>query len=235
VTLSSVTLGKTIGSDKKVTTSAEVFARGDTVHASVDTDGTGTASLGAKWTRDRKGRRVTMAEQTVDIAPTGPTTTAFSLARAKGLPPGDYRLEIVLDGQAVASRSFKVRDAAAARPKVPPVAKAELESPPIPRGMQPASNEQLQAASMVYYGQYNCELGKSMTLSKSRQDGYVDLRAGRRRATMVPVLSSTGAVRLEQVSRGPLLVVQIPTKSILFNQRAGKRLIDDCRSPQQKG
>ena len=40
---------------------------------------------------------------------------------------------------------------------------------------------------------------------------------------MSPVLSSTGAVRLEEVGRGALLVVQIPAKSIVFDQKAGQR------------
>jgi hypothetical protein len=229
VELSSVTLGKAVGDDAQTTTPADVFAAGDTIHASVSTEGAGSATLSAKWTFDKKRRREILAEVTVTIAPTGPTTTAFGLARPAGLPPGDYELEIVLDGQSVATRSFKVQKAVVARRK-PPDEKQQAQPA---NGTQPSS-AQLHAASLVYYGRYECELGQTMTIRRSGQGGYVDLRAGRYRATLAPVLSPTGAVRLEQVRGGALLVVQIPSKSILFNQKAGRRLIDDCRHAQQK-
>ena len=46
--------------------------------------------------------------------------------------------------------------------------------------------------------------------------------------TMKPVRSSTGAVRLEEVGNGPMLMVQIPTKSMLMDTARGRRIVDAC-------
>ena len=51
---------------------------------------------------------------------------------------------------------------------------------------------------------------------------------------MKPVLSSTGAVRLEDVEPNTLLV-QILTKSMLMDQKAGRRLVDGCTHENPKG
>jgi hypothetical protein len=47
------------------------------------------------------------------------------------------------------------------------------------------------------------------------------------------VLSSTGAVRLEDV-RGEALMVQIAAKSMLLNVKTGQRIVDACVSPKQR-
>ena len=50
---------------------------------------------------------------------------------------------------------------------------------------------------------------------------------------MKPVLSSTGAIRLEGV-KGDMLMVQIASKSMLMNVKTGQRVVDDCISPRQR-
>ena len=50
---------------------------------------------------------------------------------------------------------------------------------------------------------------------------------------MKPVLSTTGAVRLEDV-KGETLMVQIATKSMLLNVKTARRIVDDCISPRQR-
>jgi hypothetical protein len=45
---------------------------------------------------------------------------------------------------------------------------------------------------------------------------------------MKPVRSSTGALRLEEVGNGPMLMVQIPTKSMLMDTVRGRRIVDAC-------
>ena len=50
---------------------------------------------------------------------------------------------------------------------------------------------------------------------------------------MKPVLSSTGAIRLEDV-RGETLMVQIASKSMLLNVKTAQRIVDDCISPKQR-
>ena len=109
VTLSAVTLGKAVGADKKVTAAAEAFAKGDTIHASIDTTGAGSATLVAKWTFTKDGKTVPVKEDTATINATGPSTTEFHISKADGWPVGTYQVEIAVDGKSVASKSFRVQ------------------------------------------------------------------------------------------------------------------------------
>lgn len=98
-----------------------------------------------------------------------------------------------------------------------------------------ADPEQLLAASMVLLGRLDCEFDQKMVISRTPgADGYVDVEILRRKATFKPVRSSTGALRLEQVNAGDLLLVQIPTKTIVMDTKAGKRLVDGCQQDEQK-
>jgi len=109
VTLSAVTLGKAVGADKKVTAASETFAKGDTIHASVDTTGAGSATLVARWTYSKDGKTVPVKEETLSITPTGPATSEFHISKPDGWPAGDYQVEVVVDGKTAATKSFKVQ------------------------------------------------------------------------------------------------------------------------------
>ena len=61
----------------------------------------------------------------------------------------------------------------------------------------------------------------------------MDVKHGKTEYLMKPVLSSTGAIRLEDV-RGETLMVQISSKSMLLNVKTAKRIVDDCVSPKQR-
>lgn len=97
-----------------------------------------------------------------------------------------------------------------------------------------ASPEQIAAADMVLLGTSQCEFNQSVDVSRNeKHPGYVDLRHGKRTYLMKPVLSSTGAMRLEDV-RGETLYIQIANKSMLLNTRTGQRLVDDCVHERQR-
>lgn len=111
VTVTGVELGKEIGPDNRVTAPATTFAPTDTIHASVATTSSdpGTpqrAQLMARWTYE--------GDQAVDQTPqdfdfTGTGTTAFQVSKPDGWPAGNYRVEILLDGEVVQTRDFEVR------------------------------------------------------------------------------------------------------------------------------
>jgi hypothetical protein len=109
VTLSAVSLGKAVGADKKVSAAAEVFAKGDTIHASIDTTGAGSATLVAKWSYSKDGKTAAVKEETAAITPTGPATTEFHISKPDGWPAGDYKVEILVNGTSAATKSFKVQ------------------------------------------------------------------------------------------------------------------------------
>jgi hypothetical protein len=97
-----------------------------------------------------------------------------------------------------------------------------------------ATPEQVEAAEKVYYGRYDCEFAQTVHIDKSPKNAaYVDVGHGKSQWLMKPVLSSTGAIRLEDV-RGETLMVQIASKSMLLNVKTARRIVDECISPSQR-
>jgi hypothetical protein len=104
-----IEVGRAIGADKRVTAPVGYFTPADTIYTSVVTDGkVSHATLSARWSR--QGALLEETEQT--IAPTGPAVSEFHVFNPAGWTPGDYRVEILLDGQVVGDRPFRVDPAA---------------------------------------------------------------------------------------------------------------------------
>ncbi|HEY9067482.1 MAG TPA: hypothetical protein VIO33_21045 [Burkholderiaceae bacterium] len=126
-----------------------------------------------------------------------------------------------------ASPAAKPAAKAKAPAKKAPPAKAE----PVP---EPASQAQIEAAEKVYYGLYDCEFNQTVDISiNPKYPAWVDVKHGKSVYVMKPVLSSTGAIRLEDL-RGEALMVQIASKSMLLNTKTGTRIVDACVSPKQR-
>lgn len=114
-----------------------------------------------------------------------------------------------------------------ARSAAPVAAAAPVELPP-------AGGEQMAAASMTHFGEYQCEFNQTLNVAMNpRHDGYIDVSFRNRIYTMKPVLSHTGAVRLEDV-RGQMLIVQIATKSMMIDTKLGQRVVDGCMHEAQR-
>lgn len=112
------------------------------------------------------------------------------------------------------------------------VAEAEIPVATVPPPA--ADEEQLVAAALTLFGQYDCEYDQKLMVSRNpTAHGYVDVAHGKRTFTMKPVRSPTGALRLEEVS-GSMLMVQIPSKSMLMDTKLGKRVVDACKSDEQR-
>lgn len=109
VTVSSITLGNGINPQMKVVTASDTFTRTDTIYASVDTTGTGSATLTAKWTYRANGQDVAVNESTQTINPAGPATSEFHVSKPDGWPAGDYKVEISAAGGTPTSRTFTVK------------------------------------------------------------------------------------------------------------------------------
>jgi len=91
-----------------------------------------------------------------------------------------------------------------------------------------ASPEQINAASHVLVGRYECEFGKTISIDRNDTNiGYFNVRHGRQNWVLQPELSPTGATRLKD-PQGEVLLIQILTKSMLMNTRTGNRLVDGC-------
>ena len=107
-----------------------------------------------------------------------------------------------------------------------------LVAPPVQP--PPATPEQIEAADQVFYGNYECEFNQRVDIvPHTAFIAYVAVKSGKKLLLMKPVLSSTGAIRLEDVS-GERLMVQIGSKSMLLNVKSGQRELDDCVHPKQR-
>ena len=88
---------------------SNTFARNDTIYASVDTAGSGSSTLQAKWTYRANGQDVAVRDDTQAINPTGPATTEFHVSKPDGWPAGDYKVEVSSSGNTPATRTFTVK------------------------------------------------------------------------------------------------------------------------------
>lgn len=95
------------------------------------------------------------------------------------------------------------------------------------------SPDELAIAERVHVGKVPCELGASVLLeADAKVPGYFNLHLKNTKYRMTPVLTSTGAIRLEDPKAGAVWL-QLANKSMLMNQKLGQRLADECMSPAQ--
>jgi len=131
--------------------------------------------------------------------------------------------------------------AAAARPPAKPAAKPAPKPAPkaaaatAAAAVLPAADaEQLDAAEITHLGDYACEFNELVKVSRHAiHAGYIDVQHRKAVFTMKPVLSSTGALRLEDV-RGRMLMLQIANKSMLMDTKLGQRVVDNCVHEKQR-
>ena len=97
-------LGNRLNGDNTVATHTTRFKPDDRIYAAVLTDDTGSSTLSARWTYN--GQMVSEEERRVSYKGAG--ATAFEFKSASGFPVGDYKVDILVDGQPVASRDFRV-------------------------------------------------------------------------------------------------------------------------------
>ncbi|MDR7095582.1 hypothetical protein J2X09_003333 [Hydrogenophaga laconesensis] len=115
-------------------------------------------------------------------------------------------------------------------------AKAVEEVTPIEEDTNVTLNEaDLAVAQRVYLGSIPCELGASVEITPAKRQGFFIVQVKNMRNAryyMHPVESRTGAIRLEDPKRGAMWL-QLGNKSMLMSQQLGKRLADECMSPEQ--
>ena len=99
-----VQVGRSLNADNTVAHSTTTFKPDETVYVSVHTVGSAPGTLGVRWLYE--GR--VMGEPTKKISYRGAAATEVHLQNAGGFPPGDYAVEIMLNGQSVETRKFRV-------------------------------------------------------------------------------------------------------------------------------
>ncbi|WP_066705657.1 hypothetical protein [Curvibacter delicatus] len=104
---------------------------------------------------------------------------------------------------------------------------------PVAAPAAPLSPAELALAERVQVGHVPCELGASVTVEADpKAAGYFHVRLGKDLFHMAPVVTSTGAMRLEDQHAGAVWL-QLANKSMLMSTKLGKRLADACMNPSQ--
>ena len=131
-------------------------------------------------------------------------------------------MPMALSAQLPAKERAKAKRSAAAVVSQPAVV---VEIPPTLAQMAIAQN--------VYVGRLPCELGAFVSVTADvNAAGYFDVQTKNLKFRMLPVETTTGAVRLEDRRTGAVWL-QLANKSMLMNQKIGQRLADECMSPVQ--
>jgi hypothetical protein len=97
-------LGRSLNPDKTIASHTTTFTPKDTIYVSVLTSNPGVGTISVRWTFE--GRVV--GEPSKEVRYKGAGVTDFSLNNAGGFPPGNYKVEVFIDGQSVGDRAFRV-------------------------------------------------------------------------------------------------------------------------------
>ena len=101
--LANIQVGRSLNQDRSVASiTTLVQAERNGLRRRAD-DGAGKGMIGEMEVRHAGDRR---ADQAGDYD--GPTSTEFHLQNSGGFPPGDYSVDVFIDGVQVGTRAFKV-------------------------------------------------------------------------------------------------------------------------------
>jgi hypothetical protein len=102
--VTTVDLGRSLNSDNSVGIHTTRFKPDQAIYASVHTTGSGSATMVARWLYS--GRMV--SETKKDVSYTREAATEFHIQNPSGFPPGQYTVEIVVNGGKVDAKEFRV-------------------------------------------------------------------------------------------------------------------------------
>jgi hypothetical protein len=97
-------LGKSLNPDNSIGTHTTRFKPDDTVYVSLLSDDPGYGTVTVRWLLN--GQVVSEAKR--DVSYTRSAATEFHLQNSGGFPHGNYRVEILVNGQPAGSREFRV-------------------------------------------------------------------------------------------------------------------------------
>ncbi len=101
-----IEIGKGLDADKSVRDGTDDFGVRDTVYVAVQTDGSGSGTLAAKFTF-QDGQ--TVEETSQNISPTGEAWHEFHIQKATAWPAGNYKVEVMLNGMSAGTKDFSIK------------------------------------------------------------------------------------------------------------------------------
>jgi hypothetical protein len=97
-------LGRSLNPDRTVGSHTPRFKPTDTIYVSVLTTGSGSATIAARWIY--AGRVVSEPQKNVEYR--GDAATEFHIENSGGFPPGDYAVEVLVNGEPAGRREFRI-------------------------------------------------------------------------------------------------------------------------------
>ena len=123
--------------------------------------------------------------------------------------------------------------ALAAVPPLSPVAAGLAVATPMGQNAPVPVSQELAIAQQIHLGLMPCEMGASVRVqADAAAPGYFHVQGKGFSYRMYPVRTSTGALRLEDKKAGAVWL-QLANKSMLMDQKKGRRMADDCAHPEQ--
>ena len=102
--LANIQVGRSLNQDRSVGSITTLFKPNETIYVSVQTTAAGKGTVSVKW---KFGTQV-IDEPSKQVNYDGPASTEFHLQNSGGFPPGDYSVDVYIDGVQVGTRAFKV-------------------------------------------------------------------------------------------------------------------------------
>ena len=101
--LANIQVGRSLNQDGSVASITTLFKPNEKIYVAVQT-GAGKGTISVKW---KFGTQV-IDEPSKQVDYNGPASTEFQLTNSGGFPPGDYSVDVFIDGVQVGTRAFKV-------------------------------------------------------------------------------------------------------------------------------
>jgi hypothetical protein len=102
--LANIQVGRSLNQDRSISSITTLFKPNETIYVSVQTKAAGKGTISVKW---RFGTQV-IDEPSKQVDYKGPASTEFHMQNSGGFPPGDYSVDVFIDGVQVGTRTFKV-------------------------------------------------------------------------------------------------------------------------------
>ena len=143
---------------------------------------------------------------------------AMAEATAKKTPP-------MAPAAVLAAPALAALPAAAAEPSTSLATEVPL--------LTPSPSPEILIAQQIHQGHLPCELGATVRIQADlNQPGVFHVQGKGFKYRMLPVQTSTGTLRLEDKKAGAVWL-QLANKSMLMDQKRGRRIVDDCVHPDQ--
>lgn len=108
VSVTEIDLGRSLKPDLTIDDKTDTFRPNDVIYASVETKGSGPATLAARWTFD-DNQLVDESSRTISPTGNGPARTEFHVSKPGGWPTGKYHLTMTLNGATAGTKDFEIK------------------------------------------------------------------------------------------------------------------------------